>query len=124
MTEGQLRQALDTFGPVFLQHYGQVESGLLGTTLQAEDHVFTGSVLPRLRSAGHPTTGISIRLMRPDTGGEAPWDGVTAGEIEIRAGSVMAGYWHRPELTRETAGCAPGTWRCATPTGSSSSSTV
>jgi acyl-CoA synthetase (AMP-forming)/AMP-acid ligase II len=102
MTEGQLSQALDTFGPVFLQHYGQVESGLLGTTLQTEDHVFSGRVLPRLRSAGRPTTGVSIRLIRPETGEEAAWDGLTAGEMQIRAPSVMAGYWNRPELTRET----------------------
>jgi acyl-CoA synthetase (AMP-forming)/AMP-acid ligase II len=95
-----LREALDTFGPVFAGYYGQVETGLVGTTLMARDHVLDGQVSERAHSAGRSTIGIEIRLV--DSAGEdVPSDGATPGELWIKSPSVMRGYWNLPELTAD-----------------------
>jgi acyl-CoA synthetase (AMP-forming)/AMP-acid ligase II len=95
-----LRKALDTFGPVFSGYYGQVETGLVGTTLMARDHVRNGQISEHARSAGRPTVGIEIRVV--DSAGEdVPRDGATPGELWIKSPSVMRGYWNRPELTED-----------------------
>src|SRR5438034_2457135 len=44
---------------------------------------------------GWPAPFVEIRLMRPE--GEAPWDGVTSGEIEIRGPWVAASYYESPD---------------------------
>ncbi len=44
---------------------------------------------------GWPAPFVEIRLMRPE--GEAPWDGVTSGEIEIRGPWIAASYHESPD---------------------------
>src|SRR5205807_1918854 len=44
---------------------------------------------------GWPAPFVEIRLMRPE--GEAPWDGATSGEIEIRGPWVAASYYDSPD---------------------------
>jgi fatty-acyl-CoA synthase len=46
---------------------------------------------------GWPAPFVEIRLMRPE--GEAPWDGVTSGEIEIRGPWIAASYYDSPDQT-------------------------
>jgi fatty-acyl-CoA synthase len=43
---------------------------------------------------GTPAPFVEIRLMGPD--GEAPWDGVSSGEIEIRGPWVAGSYYNAP----------------------------
>ena len=47
----------------------------------------------RLGSAGRPLAGVEVRIFHPDA------DGV--GEVLIRGGNVMAGYWQNEAATRE-----------------------
>jgi fatty-acyl-CoA synthase len=44
---------------------------------------------------GMPAPFVEMRLMRPE--GEAPWDGVTSGEIEMRGPWVAASYYKAPD---------------------------
>ncbi|MBK6660914.1 MAG: long-chain fatty acid--CoA ligase [Proteobacteria bacterium] len=94
-----LRRAIDTLGPIFIQGFGQTESPMTGTYLPAAEHDIDGPGAHRLMSCGRVRTGIDLRILDPQdrelTNGEV-------GEICIRGGSVMAGYWCRPEETAET----------------------
>lgn len=125
MPEGLLRRAMAAFGPIFGQIYGMTESGGPGCTLHAHQHVLDGprDVVRRLRSAGQPMTGCEVRILAPD-GSSCP-PGVP-GEIAIRSGALMTGYWNNHAATLEaivTAGCAPETSARPTRRGSSLSST-
>lgn len=91
----RLEQAIERFGPVLQQSYGQVEAPSTITTLPPEDH-FPGS--SRLGSAGRPYLGLQVSVRR---------DGVEAGpgetgEICVRGPHVMDGYWRREDMTAET----------------------
>ena len=96
-----MQRVLDLFGQVFVGYYGQVESGLVGTTLMARDHPIDTQASPRIRSSGRPTIGIELRIVDMHTGDDVPNDGTTAGELWIKSPSVMRGYWNLPDLTAE-----------------------
>lgn len=51
-------------------------------------------------SCGSPPAGTEIRIVDPDTRQELP-EG-ESGEIWVRSSSVAAGYWNKPEQTRES----------------------
>ena len=94
MTPAAITRALDRFGPVFLQLYGQGETPMTATVLRRQDHV------PELLgSIGRARVGIEVRIVGDD-GVEVPFGEV--GELVVRGPSVMAGYWNRPEATAET----------------------
>lgn len=78
-----------------VQTYGMTELSPVATILPAEDH-WPGS--PRLRSAGRATAHSELRVVDP-AGHEVPRGEI--GEIVVRGGHVMLGYWNRPEETRE-----------------------
>lgn len=94
----RLRQAMDMFGPVLLQSYGQSEAPGTVLYLSPEDHQHHHD--SRLSSAGRPYPGVTIRLMLD--GREIPLRSGEVGEICVRAPHVMMGYWNAPELTKET----------------------
>jgi len=52
----------------------------------------------RLRAAGRAMPGAEIGLVDADGGGLAPG---AVGEIVVRSGAVMKGYWKRPDATAE-----------------------
>jgi acyl-CoA synthetase (AMP-forming)/AMP-acid ligase II len=91
-----LRRALDRFGPVFIQGYGQTESGPLATSLHSTEHELGSE---RLASAGRAVPGVEVQIV-DDAGRELPVGEI--GEITIRSPWVMTGYWRAPELTAET----------------------
>lgn len=94
MTPAAMTRALERFGPVFVQLYGQGETPMTATFLRRQDH------LPELLgSAGRPRPGIEIRIV-DDAGQSLPPGEV--GELVVRGPSVMSGYWNRPEATAET----------------------
>jgi fatty-acyl-CoA synthase len=97
-----LERALDLWGPVFVQYYGQTEAPLAICALAKADHV--GATPERLLSCGRPSVECEIRLI-DETGEEAaPGE---AGEIVLRAPFAMQGYTD-PALTAEA--FLPGGW--------------
>ena len=93
----RLRQAMELFGPVLLQSYGQSEAPGTVLYLSPEDHQHPAG--ESLSSAGRPYPGVVVRL-RLD-GREIPLRSGEVGEICVRAPHVMMGYWNAPELTQE-----------------------
>jgi len=97
-----LRQGLAIFGPVFLQGYGQTESGPHVTVLKKIDHrdVRDSHDGPNLlASCGHPSMGVHVRVV-DDAGQDVKIGEI--GEIIIKSRRIMTEYWRRPEETADT----------------------
>lgn len=97
-----LRRGMEVFGPVFQQAYGQSESGPDITFLSQADHDVLDQGPERqkiLGSAGRPRPGAHVRIVDPDGSDVAQGE---VGEIVVRSGAVMAGYWRKPEETAAT----------------------
>ena len=97
-----LEQALDLWGPVFVQYYGQTEAPLAICTLGKADHA--GAPAARLLSCGRPSVETEIRLVDEDGNDAAPG---AAGEIVLRAPFVMKGY---TDADLSAAAFLPGGW--------------
>ena len=97
----RLKQALQAFGPVFTQFFGQTEAPMALVALQREDHVVPDPLreLAVLTSAGRATYGTSIRLVDDDDQDVAPGE---SGELIARAPNMMSGYLDNPQATAET----------------------
>ncbi|MGQ4618923.1 AMP-binding protein [Nocardia sp. R7R-8] len=92
---GRLAEAIDRFGPVFAQLYGQTECYPI-SVLPREDHDLGRPEL--LASCGYPAIGCTVRLLGEDLREVAPGE---PGEICVRAPQVLSEYWRRPEQTAE-----------------------
>lgn len=95
-----LARAFDVFGEVLVQVYGSSEALVPLAALPPAAHCYEeGRPLPaRLGSAGRISPFVELRIVNED-GLEAGKGEV--GEVTVRADTVMAGYWGRPELTDE-----------------------
>jgi len=93
--------AVDTFGPIFVQIYGQGECPM-GITVLPRDDV-TDRTHPRWRerlaSVGFAQSAVEVRI-GDDTGAPLPIGEI--GEIMVRGDLVMPGYWQNPQATEET----------------------
>jgi fatty-acyl-CoA synthase len=96
MAPSRLAQALEVFGPVFVQLYGQAEAPATVTALRKEEHDLARPDL--LGSCGRPLPGVTVALLDDDDH-EVPCGEV--GEICVRGAIVTDGYWKRPEQTAE-----------------------
>jgi fatty-acyl-CoA synthase len=96
MSPDRLRQAIDTFGSVFLQLYGQSECPQCITTLRQSDHDL--SKPERLGSCGLPVPLMEMRLFDPQM---REVDVGTPGEICVRGPLMMSGYWRQPAMTEK-----------------------
>lgn len=101
MSPEKLREAIDVFGPVMSQSYGQTESPFISTYLSKFDQT-EASKDPgkehRLRSAGRPSLFTMVEIMDDDGRILRPGE---VGEIVTRGGIVMTGYYKRPDATKE-----------------------
>jgi acyl-CoA synthetase (AMP-forming)/AMP-acid ligase II len=96
-----MKQAVEAFGPVLVQIYGQGEAPMTISYLRQEAHVTHGDPLAerRLASAGVPRTDVEVRIVDDNDHEVANGE---IGEIVVRGSVVMAGYWDRPDATAET----------------------
>jgi acyl-CoA synthetase (AMP-forming)/AMP-acid ligase II len=94
-----LRQALDRFGPVFVQVYGSCEAPHPVLVLGRSDHVAAADDDERLSSAGREVLGCRVAVA--DADGHPVPDG-DRGEMWIRGANVMRGYWRDEAATAES----------------------
>jgi acyl-CoA synthetase (AMP-forming)/AMP-acid ligase II len=102
MSASKLREAMQVFGPVLVQLYGQTEAAMSMTFLSIADHleaVDNPAKEKRLESCGRPTMHTMIEVM-DDAGNLLGPNEV--GEIVVRSNIVMIEYYNDPEATRES----------------------
>lgn len=101
MAPERVKTAVQTFGPVFTQLYGQTEAPNALTCLPREEHIIDGAseITRRLASCGRPTLACEVKLVN-DKGEEVPVG--EPGEIVAKSPMTMLGYYNRPDLTAET----------------------
>ena len=101
MPSERIKQALDIFGPVLIQGYGQTETASGFIFLTKDDHQFEGDPekLKRLKSAGRPLPEIEVRVIDEEGRDVGPGE---VGEIIERGDDSMLGYWQDPDLTADT----------------------
>ena len=101
MYNADIIEAVDHFGPIFLQVYGQGECPMSITALSRHD--VTDRTHPRWRdrlaSVGKAQSVVEV-MIGDEEGNELP-RGET-GEIMVRGATVMPGYWKNPEATAKT----------------------
>ena len=98
----KLREAIDRFGPILVQFYGQTEVPNLITTFSSAAHVraIEDEQVERLKSAGTPVLQSRIRIVDPDSGRDL---GVGEnGEVLVAAPYTFDRYLDRPNATEET----------------------
>lgn len=98
-----LRRAMAVFtGCAFVQSYGSTEAGMV-TRLAPHEHQAAGGPAGGgesaavLASCGRAAGGNQVRIATDDGATPAPGD---IGEIMIRGGAMMAGYWRDDGATR------------------------
>jgi fatty-acyl-CoA synthase len=87
----RLREAIDRFGPIFAQFYGQSEAPMAISYLPRGEHDDA-----RLTSCGRPSAFLRTALL--DEGGNPVAPG-HPGEICVAGPLLAAGYWNNPEAT-------------------------
>ena len=96
-----LRKGMKKFGAIFLQGYGQTESGPNITHMPRKAHEVLGKSPDEqkiLASCGQPFPSVHARIV--DDGNEDVKEGVV-GEIVVQSESVMVEYWRKPAETSE-----------------------
>ncbi|WP_166389977.1 fatty-acid--CoA ligase FadD8 [Nocardioides ochotonae] len=93
----RLQEAIDRFGPIFAQYYGQSEAPMVITYLAKGDHVSGDE--RRLASCGRPSAFLRTALLGED-GQPVPTG--EPGEICVAGPLLADGYWNLPEATAET----------------------
>jgi len=94
----ELIRGLDRFGLRIKHLWGMTETTPIGTSGGLRKHMLDWPEEKQYEARakqGWPAPFVEIRLMRPE--GEAPWDGVTSGEIEIRGPWVAGSYHESPD---------------------------
>ena len=118
----RLQEAIDRFGPIFAQYYGQSEAPMVITYLAKGDHDDDGAGSSSLRPAvGVPAHGAARRGRQAGARGRAGGD--LRGRPAARRRLLEAARARRPRPSA-TAGCTPATWPARTRTASGTSSTA
>lgn len=102
MPQELLKKGLKIWGPIFVQAYGQTESGPVISWLHGRDHYVLDKppeVQVRLSSCGQPALTCHARIV-DERGNDLPPGEI--GEIVVKSRHNMLGYWNKPEYTAET----------------------
>ncbi len=99
ISETLLLRAMAVFGCSFSHAYGLTETSGTVVTLAPDDHDPGGAHAGRLSSCGKPVPWVELGLFDPHTGERVAQGDV--GEIRVRSGMVMRGYWNKPEATAD-----------------------
>ncbi|WPN25855.1 AMP-binding protein [Pseudomonas marginalis] len=102
ITPTRLRAAIEHFGPIFFQFYGQAEAMTTVMTMRREEHDLSSDL--RLASCGRPVSEAEVCLV--DADGNSVPDG-EPGELCVRGPLLMSGYLGKPA---ETADALRGGW--------------
>ena len=96
-----LEDALAVFGPRLAQIYGQGETPMTITALSKAEHADSShpNWRERMQSVGTIRTDVDVRVV-DEEGNELPVGEI--GEVVVRGGVVMTGYWNQPEATADT----------------------
>ncbi|MEP9416637.1 fatty-acid--CoA ligase FadD8 [Gordonia sp. VNQ95] len=95
----RLAEAIERFGPIFAQYYGQSEAPMVISYLGKHDHPGPGEDPRRLASCGRPSAFLRTALLGPDDAPVAPGE---PGEICVAGPLLAGGYWGLPEQTADT----------------------
>jgi long-chain acyl-CoA synthetase len=94
-----LSAAIEAFGPVFAQIFGQGEAPITITGLSPQLHAeLLAAGDERIGSAGTIRTDVEARVVDQDDNELPPGH---PGEIVARGDVIMKGYWENPEATAE-----------------------
>jgi acyl-CoA synthetase (AMP-forming)/AMP-acid ligase II len=94
-----LRRGMERFGAIFMQGYGQSESGPDITFMSKKSHHVLDKSLEEqkvLASCGQPCVGVHVRIVDENNNDVKPY---TIGEIALQSKTVMVEYWHKPDET-------------------------
>lgn len=90
----RLAEAIERFGPIFAQNYGQSEAPMAISYLGKKDHD-----AKRLSSCGRPTLFARCALLDAD---DNPVPQGEVGEVCVSGPLLSGGYWKLPEETAKT----------------------
>jgi fatty-acyl-CoA synthase len=100
----RLMRGLDKYGIHILHLWGMTETTPLATLGRLKAHMrdWTQDAQYEIRTKqGWPAPFVELRVMQPQgpdgKSVEAPWDGVTAGELEVRGPWVAGSYYAAPD---------------------------
>jgi len=96
-----LKRGIERFGQVFVQGFGQTETGPLICAFCREYHNPYGDEIDikRLGSCGQPAIDVDVKIVDEQDNELGPNQ---VGEIAARHAWLMKGYWNKPERTEET----------------------
>jgi fatty-acyl-CoA synthase len=92
----RLKEAINKFGSIFFQFFGQSECGMTISVLKKDEHDTNN--MERLATCGRPVPWLKVALLDEDNN-EVPAG--EPGEICVRGPLVMKGYLNKPEQTAE-----------------------
>lgn len=102
MSPAKLADAIEHWGPIFFQFFGQTEAPMVITHLKKGEHDLAKP--ERLASCGKPVPWLHVALLDEDDQPVGPGE---SGEICVRGPLVMNGYKDLPD---ETAEALSGDW--------------